>query len=82
MGAYQLDDGSCLPVAERVRVLDRYYQIANAERIGSGLELAIVQTIANQHGLVRSTAIYAASVLTAAHMSPVATTVSTNEKPI
>jgi len=48
---FQVDDnGPGIPLAERVRVLDRFYRIANAESIGSGLGLAIVQTIVNQHG--------------------------------
>ncbi|MSQ19043.1 MAG: ATP-binding protein [Betaproteobacteria bacterium] len=44
------DDGPGIPVAERDRVLERFYRIPGTTGIGSGLGLAIVREIVQQHG--------------------------------
>ena len=43
------DEGPGVPVAERARVLDRFYRVPGSETPGSGLGLAIVSTVAAQH---------------------------------
>ena len=45
------DSGPGIPVAERERVLDRFYRVAGADAgvSGSGLGLSIVKTIADMH---------------------------------
>jgi two-component system sensor histidine kinase TctE len=44
------DDGPGIPVAERGRVLDRFYRSPGTPGDGSGLGLAIVAEIAQEHG--------------------------------
>ena len=44
------DDGPGIPVAERERVLERFYRPAGSPGTGSGLGLAIVREIARAHG--------------------------------
>ena len=44
------DSGPGIPLAERARVLDRFYRMPGAEGSGSGLGLAIVHTVADLHG--------------------------------
>jgi two-component system OmpR family sensor kinase len=44
------DSGPGIAEAERERVFDRFYRIADARAAGSGLGLAIVKTIAARHG--------------------------------
>lgn len=44
------DTGPGIPVAERERVVERFYRILGREGDGSGLGLAIVREIATQHG--------------------------------
>ncbi len=44
------DSGPGLPVAERERVLDRFYRSGEPRAPGSGLGLAIVKSIAELHG--------------------------------
>ena len=39
-----------IPVAERSRVIERFYRILGREGDGSGLGLAIVREIATMHG--------------------------------
>jgi two-component system OmpR family sensor kinase len=43
------DSGPGIAVADRQRVLDRFYRVSGAEGTGSGLGLAIVKTIADLH---------------------------------
>src|SRR5258706_1301694 len=43
------DDGPGIPVAERERVLERFYRLAGTPGTGSGLGLAIVREIATAH---------------------------------
>lgn len=46
-----VDDSGCgIPEEERLRVFDRFYQIAGCNASGSGLGLAIVREIASKHG--------------------------------
>lgn len=44
------DTGLGIPVAERSRVIERFYRILGREGDGSGLGLAIVREIATMHG--------------------------------
>jgi two-component system, OmpR family, sensor histidine kinase TctE len=44
------DDGAGIPVAERGRVLERFYRVPGTSGTGSGLGLAIVREIAVGHG--------------------------------
>jgi two-component system sensor histidine kinase TctE len=44
------DDGPGIPVAERERVLERFYRVPGTPGTGSGLGLAIVREIAAGHG--------------------------------
>jgi len=44
------DDGPGIPVAERERVLERFYRLPGTPGTGSGLGLAIVREIASAHG--------------------------------
>jgi two-component system sensor histidine kinase TctE len=44
------DDGPGIPVAERERVLERFYRVPGTPGTGSGLGLAIVREIAVGHG--------------------------------
>ena len=44
------DDGPGIPVAERERVLERFYRMPGTSGTGSGLGLAIVREIAMAHG--------------------------------
>ena len=44
------DDGPGIPVAERERVLERFYRLPGTSGTGSGLGLAIVREIALAHG--------------------------------
>jgi two-component system sensor histidine kinase TctE len=44
------DDGPGIPLAERERVLERFYRLAGSPGSGSGLGLAIVREIALAHG--------------------------------
>jgi two-component system OmpR family sensor kinase len=44
------DEGPGIPEAERARVMDRFYRVPGAGGSGSGIGLAIVRAIANQHG--------------------------------
>ncbi|HTN28471.1 MAG TPA: sensor histidine kinase N-terminal domain-containing protein [Burkholderiales bacterium] len=44
------DDGPGIPLAERERVLERFYRLAGSSGSGSGLGLAIVREIALAHG--------------------------------
>jgi two-component system sensor histidine kinase TctE len=44
------DEGPGIPVAERERVLDRFYRVPGTPGTGSGLGLAIVREIASGHG--------------------------------
>jgi len=44
------DDGPGIPVAERARVLERFYRVPGTPGTGSGLGLAIVREIAASHG--------------------------------
>ena len=44
------DDGPGIPEAERARVFERFYRIADSEHEGNGLGLAIVDEIARAHG--------------------------------
>ncbi|HUN70034.1 MAG TPA: ATP-binding protein, partial [Burkholderiales bacterium] len=44
------DTGPGIPVAERARVLTRFYRRAGEQEGGSGLGLAIVKAIAERHG--------------------------------
>ncbi len=46
------DDGPGIPVAERARVMERFYRGSHRADAGSGLGLSIVQRIAEQHGAV------------------------------
>jgi two-component system sensor histidine kinase QseC len=43
------DDGPGIPAAQRERVFDRFYRIANQDQPGTGLGLAICQRIAELH---------------------------------
>jgi len=43
------DSGPGIPLADRDRVLDRFYRVSGAHGSGSGLGLAIVKTIADLH---------------------------------
>ncbi|MFT5722489.1 MAG: two-component system sensor histidine kinase QseC, partial [Motiliproteus sp.] len=43
------DTGPGIPVAERTRVLQRFYRLANQTINGSGLGLSIVQQVVDQH---------------------------------
>jgi two-component system sensor histidine kinase TctE len=43
------DNGPGIPEAERDRVFERFYRIAENRTFGSGLGLSIVQEIANAH---------------------------------
>jgi two-component system, OmpR family, sensor histidine kinase TctE len=44
------DEGPGIPVAERERVLERFYRVAGTPGTGSGLGLAVVREIATAHG--------------------------------
>ena len=44
------DDGPGIPLAERERVLERFYRVPGTAGLGSGLGLAIVREIAAAHG--------------------------------
>ena len=44
------DDGPGIPLAERERVLERFYRVPGTSGTGSGLGLAIVREIAAGHG--------------------------------
>lgn len=44
------DTGAGIPVAERERVMQRFYRILGTQAEGSGLGLAIVREIVQQHG--------------------------------
>lgn len=44
------DSGAGIPVAERERVFERFYQMPGSQGGGSGLGLAIIRQIAEQHG--------------------------------
>ena len=44
------DTGPGIPVAERERVMQRFYRILGTQAEGSGLGLAIVREIVQQHG--------------------------------
>jgi two-component system sensor histidine kinase TctE len=44
------DTGPGIPLAERSKVLDRFYRIAGTRGEGSGLGLAIVQEVVDRHG--------------------------------
>ena len=44
------DEGPGIPVAERGRVMDRFYRVPGTGGSGSGIGLAIVRAIAAQHG--------------------------------
>jgi two-component system sensor histidine kinase TctE len=44
------DDGPGIPLAERARVLERFYRVPGTPGTGSGLGLAIVREIAASHG--------------------------------
>jgi len=44
------DTGLGIPLAERSKVLDRFYRIAGTPGEGSGLGLAIVQEVVDRHG--------------------------------
>ena len=44
------DEGRGIPLAERDRVLDRFYRVPGTPGTGSGLGLAIVREIASGHG--------------------------------
>jgi len=44
------DDGPGIPLAERERVLERFYRVPGSGGSGSGLGLAIVREIASAHG--------------------------------
>jgi two-component system sensor histidine kinase TctE len=44
------DEGPGIPLAERERVLDRFYRVPGTPGTGSGLGLAIVREIASGHG--------------------------------
>ncbi|NJD32604.1 MAG: HAMP domain-containing protein [Gammaproteobacteria bacterium] len=44
------DTGPGIPVAERERVFDRFYRVPGTASPGSGIGLAIVKAIADQHG--------------------------------
>ena len=44
------DTGPGIPVADRERVLDRFYRVAGTEATGSGLGLSIVRAVADLHG--------------------------------
>ncbi len=45
------DSGAGIPAAERARVFERFYRLADSARVsGSGLGLSIVQRIADLHG--------------------------------
>jgi two-component system sensor histidine kinase TctE len=44
------DTGVGIPVAERERVLVRFYRASNTRGAGSGLGLAIVKEVADLHG--------------------------------
>ena len=51
-GAVELtvdDGGPGIPLAQRERVLDRFFRLDGAQTKGSGLGLAIVKAIAGQH---------------------------------
>lgn len=45
-----VDDGPGIPPAERERVFERFYRLADAGTAGSGLGLAIVREICARHG--------------------------------
>lgn len=47
-----VDNGPGIAVAERPRVLERFYRIAGSREHGSGLGLAIVREICDRHGIV------------------------------
>lgn len=44
------DTGCGIPVAERERVMERFYRVLGTKTQGSGLGLAIVREIVQQHG--------------------------------
>jgi two-component system, OmpR family, sensor kinase len=48
------DDGPGIPVADRARVLDRFYRGSHQGQQGSGLGLAIIKRIADHHGATLS----------------------------
>ncbi|MFT6915343.1 MAG: two-component system sensor histidine kinase QseC [Motiliproteus sp.] len=48
------DTGPGIPVAERTKVLQRFYRLADQSINGSGLGLSIVQQIVDQHGATLS----------------------------
>ncbi|WP_373307787.1 ATP-binding protein [Leeia speluncae] len=43
-----IDNGPSIPLNERERVFDPFYQILGSKQIGSGLELSIVAVIAKR----------------------------------
>jgi two-component system, OmpR family, sensor kinase len=45
-----IDTGPGIPAAERERVFDRFYRVPGTTSPGSGIGLAIVKAIADQHG--------------------------------
>ncbi|TAL95859.1 MAG: HAMP domain-containing protein [Paraburkholderia sp.] len=49
VGFVVVDNGPGIPDSELVRVLDRFYRVADAEGQGSGLGLAIASRIAGRH---------------------------------
>jgi two-component system, OmpR family, sensor histidine kinase TctE len=44
------DTGSGIPVAERTKVVERFYRVAGTPGEGSGLGLAVVQEVVDRHG--------------------------------
>ena len=48
------DDGPGIPVAQRARVFERFYRLAQPDQPGTGLGLAICQRIAELHGATLS----------------------------
>jgi two-component system sensor histidine kinase TctE len=51
-----VDNGPGIPLAERTRVLNRFYRVAGSGQHGSGLGLAIVREICDRHGIALSLA--------------------------